>query len=62
MIFSVTFANGDNVSADSLEDARERIDLARRIDHADGLFPAVIHELDDGVPIGQGRFVEQHDH
>jgi hypothetical protein len=44
-----------------LGEARERIDLARQVDHP-GLFPAIIYELDEGQPIGNGRFVEQHDH
>lgn len=61
MTFAITWADGKSVSANSLIEAREQIDQARGIDQSDALFPAVIHELQDGQDIGTGRFVEQHE-
>jgi hypothetical protein len=62
MTFSITFANGDNVGGNLAQGCSRAHRLGTGgLDQSAHLFPAVIHELDEGQRMGQGRFVEQHD-
>jgi hypothetical protein len=58
--FAVRYSNGQSDSANSLEEARQKISEATKIDQARALLPAHIYRLSDRRDIGSAQLVETH--
>ncbi len=58
--FAIQYSNGRSDSAGSLDEARQKVYDAKKIDQADALFPARIYRLSDRQDIGSAQLVEIH--
>jgi hypothetical protein len=58
--FAIQYSNGQSDSARSLDEARQKISDAKKIDQASELLPARIYRLSDRQDIGSAQLVETH--
>ncbi len=58
--FAIQYSNGRSDSAGSLDEARQKVYDAKKIDQAGALFPARIYRLSDRQDIGSAQLVETH--